>query len=107
MSTPTGKQNRTRSEDTSAPTSFTLPVRAVPNAKKSEIVGWHGDELKIKIAAPALDGKANAELVSFLSETFVLHHSLFEVTAGQKGRSKLIRIQAPPDKILPMLPPRS
>src|SRR4029434_3744412 len=44
-----------------------LRLRIVPNAKRSEVVGPHGDALKLKIAAPALEGRANEELVEFLA----------------------------------------
>ena len=46
-----------------------LKIRAVPNAPKSHCAGAYGDGVKIKIAAPAMDGKANAELIKYLAKT--------------------------------------
>jgi hypothetical protein len=40
-----------------------IRLRVVPNARKSEVVGLHGDTIKVKIAAPALDGQANEALI--------------------------------------------
>jgi uncharacterized protein (TIGR00251 family) len=45
-----------------------LRLRIVPNAKQSAVVGPHGDALKLKIAAPALEGRANKELLDFLAD---------------------------------------
>src|SRR5690606_13025701 len=57
-----------------------LTVRAVPNAKTSAILGWEEDPLagrvlKVRIAAPAVDGKANAALTAFLAESLGLSRS--------------------------------
>ena len=48
-----------------------LKIRAVPNAPKSHCAGAYGDGVKIKIAAPAMDGKANAELIKYLAKAKV------------------------------------
>jgi uncharacterized protein (TIGR00251 family) len=45
---------------------LTLSVHVQPAAKRSEIVGLHGDALKVRLAAPAIDGRANAALLEFL-----------------------------------------
>jgi len=57
-----------------------LRIRATPNAKRSEILGWEDDPaagrvLRVRIAAPPADGKANAELVRFLAKELGLSKS--------------------------------
>lgn len=69
-----------------------LRVRVVPNAKRSEVVGRHGDALKVKIAAPALEGRANEELVEFLSDALGVARREVTLVNGEKSRDKLIAI---------------
>ena len=45
-----------------------LIVHVQPRAKRSEVVGRHGDAIKVRLAAPPVDGAANEELVRFLAE---------------------------------------
>lgn len=70
-----------------------LKVKISPNAKQSEIVGWFGDQLKIKIAAVPEKGKANAELIRFLSERLNLPKDFISVVQGHTSSSKLLEIQ--------------
>ena len=70
----------------------TLVVHVQPGAKRSEVVGEHGDALKIRLAAPPVDGKANAELVALVAKTFGCRKSDVEIKAGAGGRMKLVRI---------------
>jgi len=63
-----------------------------PNARKNEIVGLHGDALKVKIAAPAADNKANAALIAFLSETLDIPKSIITIRHGATGRRKVVEI---------------
>ncbi len=70
-----------------------LPVRVIPNASRTEIVGWMADGgLKIKLAAPPVDGKANQELVSFLAKTLGAPKSEIEITNGLTSKKKTIRL---------------
>lgn len=70
---------------------MTLLVRVVPNASKTEIVGWMADGcLKIKIAAPPVDGKANQELISFLAKTLSVPKSEIEITNGLTSKKKTV-----------------
>ena len=70
----------------------TLAVKAVPNAPRSEVVGWLGDALKIKIHAPALDGRANDALCQFLADALGLPRRAVTLAHGEKSRHKLVRI---------------
>jgi len=63
-----------------------------PKSSKNEIVGLHDGKLKIKVTAPPVDGKANAELVDFLSDFFDLPKRNIEITKGDTGRNKTVII---------------
>lgn len=76
----------------SAPASCTLAIKAIPNAPRSEVVGWLGDALKVKIHAPALDGRANEALCEFLADALGLPKRAVTLAQGDKSRQKLIRI---------------
>ncbi len=76
----------------SAEDSFLLKVRAVPNAKKTEIVGMLGDAVKIKAQAVPDGGKANREIESFLAKTLGLPKQNVVVQVGEASRDKLVRI---------------
>ena len=69
-----------------------LKLRIVPNAKRDEVTGEHGDAVKIKIAAPALDGKANEAVLEFLAEKLGIHRRDITLIAGAKSRDKLVEI---------------
>jgi len=69
-----------------------LKVCVVPRASKSEVVGPHYGALKVRIAAPPVDGAANAELVKLLAKTFHVHKRDVTITAGDAAKTKLIRI---------------
>jgi uncharacterized protein (TIGR00251 family) len=70
-----------------------LRLRVVPNARRSEVVGQHGDALRVKIAAPALDGRANEALLEFIAETLGLPRREVRLINGEKSRDKLIEIE--------------
>jgi uncharacterized protein len=70
----------------------TLAIKAVPNAPRSEVIGWLGDALKIKIHAPALDGRANDALCEFLADELGLPKRAVTLVQGDKSRQKLLRI---------------
>ena len=63
-----------------------------PNAKRSGIAGLHGDALKVRIAAPAVDNKANAELIDFLSKSLGIPRSAITISRGAASRSKVVEI---------------
>ena len=72
--------------------SVKIKIRAVPNAPKSECAGEYGDALKIKLAAPALDGKANVELVKFISKKLKISKGNIQIACGETSRDKLVEI---------------
>ncbi|MFT6984254.1 MAG: hypothetical protein ACJAT7_000040 [Psychromonas sp.] len=66
-----------------------------PKASRDQFVGLLGDELKIAITAPPIDGKANAHLVKFLSKQFKVPKSAVTVEKGLLNRHKRVRITSP------------
>jgi uncharacterized protein (TIGR00251 family) len=69
-----------------------LKLRIVPNARRSEVVGEHGDAVKVKVAAPAVDGKANAALLKFIAEKLGVSTRSLTLVSGEKSRDKLLEI---------------
>ena len=67
-------------------------LRIVPNSSKSEILGEFDGSLKIKIAAPPVDGAANAELIKFLSKKLGVPKSAVEIISGQNSKNKQVKI---------------
>lgn len=66
-----------------------------PKASRDEISGLHGDSVKIRIAAPPIDGRANAALIRFLAKTFGVAKRDVTILSGESGRGKRVRILAP------------
>lgn len=73
-----------------------LAVTVVPNAKRSEIVGWLGNALKIRLSAPPIEGRANSELIEFLSKFIHCSKSEVEIERGLSGKQK--RVSLPIDR---------
>ncbi len=67
-----------------------ITVKIIPNAKKTEIVGWEGKALKIRISAPAIEGRANKELIRFLAELCDCSQSEVDIIKGQSTKIKLV-----------------
>ena len=70
-----------------------------PKASRDQIVGLHGDELKVAITAPPIDGKANAHLSKYLAKAFKVPKSNIHIVKGELGRHKQIRVIDP--KLIP------
>jgi len=74
-------------------TSITLKIKAQPSASKSEFAGLYGDDaIKLRLAAPAVEGAANKELIKFLSKKFKVSKSEVEFKSGQNSKIKLIKL---------------
>jgi uncharacterized protein (TIGR00251 family) len=69
-----------------------LTLHIQPGAKKTEAVGLHGDALKIRLAAPPVDGKANDALIDFLAKTLSIPKSRLTLVSGQTSRSKRVQL---------------
>ena len=71
---------------------ITLRLHIQPGAKKTEIVGLHGEALKIRLAAPPVDGKANACLLAFLAEHLGVAKSAVSLLSGDTSRAKRVHV---------------
>ncbi len=67
-------------------------MQVVPRASRSEIVGEHNGALRVRIAAPPVDGAANEELVRVLARSFGLPRGAVEITAGHSSKIKTVRV---------------
>jgi len=77
---------------TEAAGGVTFTVRAVPRARKNEIVGIHGDALKVRLTAPPVEGRANEALIAFLAKRLGVRKSQVEIVVGATSRRKMIRV---------------
>jgi hypothetical protein len=69
-----------------------LELHVQPGASRSEFAGRHGERLKIRLAARAVDGKANEALIEFLAAHFKVRKSSVRITAGLRSRQKRVVI---------------
>jgi len=74
---------------------LTLTLHVQPGAKRTEVAGMHGEALKIRLAAPPVEGKANAELIRYLADAFGVPQRAVTLVRGETSRSKTVRIVAP------------
>lgn len=72
-----------------------LAVHVQPGAGRSEIAGIHGDALKVRIAARAVEGEANAELCRFLGALFGVPRKSVVLKHGGRSRRKVVEIESP------------
>ena len=75
------------------PTGVRLRLRIQPRASRTEVAGRHGDLLRIRLAAPPVDGAANDELVRFLASVLGVPARAVEVTAGHASRQKTVTVE--------------
>jgi uncharacterized protein (TIGR00251 family) len=82
---------------------FTLTLHIQPGAKRSEIAGLHGEALKIRLAAPPVEGKANEALLRFIAERFAVPLRNVELLRGAQSRHKMVKVTgssvAPPSLV--------
>ncbi|NBO18709.1 MAG: YggU family protein [Proteobacteria bacterium] len=74
-----------------------IALHVIPGASRDEVVGWveapGGLALKIKLRAPAQDGKANEALIDFLRKEWKLGKGALELASGERSRHKRLRLQ--------------
>lgn len=88
------------------PNSTRIKVRVYPNAAKNEIAGYSEGVLRIRVAAPPVKGKANQELVSFLSRLLDISKGSVRILKGHTARNKLIAVEGlDSDSIIKLLVP--
>lgn len=72
---------------------LTIHLHVQPNAKKTEIIGFHGENIKIKLNAPPVDGQANQALIKYFAKLLDRPQKDVEILRGDLSRQKIIRIQ--------------
>ena len=70
-----------------------LVVHVVPRARRSTVAGRHGDAIKIKLAAPPVDGAANAELIRFVAVQLGVPRSAVTILNGAAARRKTLAVR--------------
>lgn len=73
--------------------SSTLIVRLTPRAARDEISGWQGGELRVRLRAPPLEGRANEALRRLIASRLGLPPSNVELVSGAKGRVKRLKVE--------------
>jgi uncharacterized protein (TIGR00251 family) len=84
-----------------------LKVFVQPRASRNAIVGWQGDELKIALTAPPVDGAANAALIDFVAEAFQLKRRQITLHSGESSRHKVLNILSDDQNWQRQLPPKA
>jgi hypothetical protein len=69
-----------------------IHVRLTPRAGRDELRGWAGDVLRVRVAAPPVEGEANAALERLLARALGVAKSRVHVVAGVRGREKTVAI---------------
>jgi uncharacterized protein (TIGR00251 family) len=70
-----------------------VSLRIQPRASKSSIEGDYGEQIKIRLNAPPVDGKANKALLVFLAKTLALKRGQLEIESGARSRDKVVRVR--------------
>jgi hypothetical protein len=76
-------------------TTLRLRLYIQPKASRDDWVGLHGDEIKVAITAPPVDGKANSHLQKFLAKSFAVAKSQVVIEKGEQSRHKTVLILSP------------
>ncbi len=72
---------------------ITLTLHIQPGARKTEFAGLHGDALKIRLAAPPVDGKANEALLKFIADTLGMAKTAVSLKSGSTSRRKVLELK--------------
>ena len=70
-----------------------LDLHVQPGAKRTEFAGKHGERTKVRLAAPAVDNKANQALVEFLADYYRVPKKNVTITSGARSRAKRVVIE--------------
>ena len=84
-----------REETREGHAAIVLTLHVQPGAKRTEVAGRHGAALKIRLAAPPVDGKANAELLRYLAFAFGVPLRNVTLVRGDASRQKVVRVERP------------
>ena len=74
---------------------WTIAVHVQPGAKRASVAGLHGERLKLRIAAPPIEGRANAAVIAFVAERLGVPRAQVSIARGERSRDKVIAVAAP------------
>ena len=77
---------------TKCPGGVRIHLQVQPRASRTEVVGLHGEALKIRVAAPPVDGAANEAIIRFFADRLDVSRSRVRLTKGAGGRRKVVEI---------------
>jgi hypothetical protein len=77
---------------TATATGVLVRLRVQPRASSERLDGMHGDQLRLRLTAPPVDGAANAACIAFLAKTLGVHRAHIRLQAGEKSRDKVLHI---------------
>jgi uncharacterized protein (TIGR00251 family) len=80
--------------------SVVLSLHVQPNAKRTEFAGLHGEAMKLRLAAPPVDGKANAALCGFIAEFCKVPRRAVNLLSGESSRTKRVQVDGLDDEAL-------
>ena len=70
-----------------------ITLHVQPGAKRTEIVGMHGNALKIRVQAPPVEGAANEALIAFLAKALAVRRGDVEIVSGTQSREKRVAVE--------------
>ena len=70
-----------------------IKIKVIVNAKKNELIKISDNEYKVRITAPAVEGKANAAIIDFLAKEFEVKKSKIKIEKGEKSKNKIIEME--------------
>jgi uncharacterized protein (TIGR00251 family) len=76
-----------------------LRLAVVPNAKRTQVDGLHDGALRVRLAAPPVEGRANEALVAWLAKSLGVPRRCVELTQGASGRRKTVAIAVAPEAV--------
>ena len=82
------------------PSGLAFRVHVQPRSSRNQVVGEHGDALKVKLTAPPVEGAANAACVAFMAEALGLPKSALTIVAGLTGRRKTLAVACAPERAI-------
>ena len=83
---------REQKPGTGTPAGVQIKVKVLPRSARSEVAGWMGETLKIKLTAPPVEGEANAALLNFLAEALGVKKTAVDLVKGKASQNKVVYI---------------
>jgi hypothetical protein len=77
---------------TASPGGVRINVQVQPRASRTEVVGFHGEAIKVRVAAPPVDGAANEAIIRFFADRLDVGRHQVRVVRGASGRRKVVEI---------------